>query len=59
MFFLFSVFNVFLFTQQNVMKRCVIISLEKKFWKNASLWSKNVSLLGAYNDLKNQSLFFF
>jgi len=35
MFFLFSVFNVFLFTQQNVMKRCAHYIV----WKNVSLWS--------------------
>jgi len=33
MFFLFSAFNGFLFTRQNVMKRCVIILLRKMFLK--------------------------
>jgi len=42
MFFLFNAFNVFLFTQQNVMKKCVHYIA----WKNVSLWSKKYASFG-------------
>jgi len=52
MFFLFSAFNGFLFTQQNVMKRCVIILLKKNVFEKMCLFWVHIMIS------KNDSLFF-